>query len=161
VGWWLRRRERGRRVGVFCLRGVWLSQYRFTSARFIPHFAWRKMWCGCVGSSRLEGLGVVVSARGTEWSVVRACSGCVSTSFRGWRGGLGHRAWQLGRILRGGEGWGVRFEWGNAGRGGEVDFGDPSRQLALPSFADVDVWVVVWVVCPDIWEVIVEALAAQ
>ena len=95
VGWWLRRRERGRRVGVFCLKGVWLSQYRFTSARFIPHFVWRKMWCGCVGSSRLEGLRVVISTRGTEWSVFGTCSGCVSTSFRGWGGDLGHRAWQL------------------------------------------------------------------
>ena len=65
VGWWLRRRERGRRVGVFCLKGVWLSQCRFTSARFIPHFMWRKMWCGCVGSSRLVGLRVFVSTRGT------------------------------------------------------------------------------------------------
>ena len=55
----------------------------------------------------------------------------------------------------------MRFGWRNAGRGGEVDFGDPPRQLALSSFADIDVWVVVWVVCPDIGKVIiVETLAA-
>ena len=55
----------------------------------------------------------------------------------------------------------MRLGWRVAWRGGEVDVGDPPRQLVLSNFADIDVWVVVWVVCPDIGKVIiVETLAA-